>query len=470
MVSIERILNSVIFWSAWIIIPLLMEIIPAIASMLLLAKRRHKAGKSLADPAVWPEISIIVPVYNSQDTLHDCIASIAESTYPDEKIRVFLVNNQGEDRSFEVYGKSQKEFPLLHIQWLNAKQGKSRALNLALYNSEGKYIINIDSDGKLEKNALKNLVRKFENDPKLDVMTGTILTRPDRIRKTGNPFLRLLQNCEFMEYAQAFLAGRSYASETDSIYTLSGAFSAFRKSAVLSSWLYNTATISEDTQLTFQMRYLLKKRVETCENAIFYVDPIESLNKLYVQRQRWQRGSLEVAKLFLNRKFHIRNMFRDTNVHTLVYDHTFAFPRLIWYLALILLTCMNYSGGMVLYAFGIIFLLYILVGFCYFAQAQHFMKTDPKTRRYYLRHWWVTAILPVFNLGVFFIRIAGIINSIHTDSKWRTRDLTDEKHAFTKAVKADWKKVMRFIRKGQELVNIPAENPDSNPSSTEPFS
>ena len=34
---------------------------------------------------------------------------------------------------------------------------------------------------------------------------------------------------EFMEYAQAFLAGRNYASELNAIYTLSGAFSAFRK-------------------------------------------------------------------------------------------------------------------------------------------------------------------------------------------------------------------------------------------------
>ena len=44
------------------------------------------------------------------------------------------------------------------MQWMNAKQGKSRALNMALFNSEGKYIINIDSDGILEKSALKNLV------------------------------------------------------------------------------------------------------------------------------------------------------------------------------------------------------------------------------------------------------------------------------------------------------------------------
>ena len=67
------------------------------------------------------------------------------------------------------------------MQWLNSEQGKSRAMNLALYNSEGKYIINLDSDGILEKNALTNLVDVFENDLSLNVMTGTILTQPELI-------------------------------------------------------------------------------------------------------------------------------------------------------------------------------------------------------------------------------------------------------------------------------------------------
>ena len=58
-----------------------------------------------------------------------------------------------QDNSFAVYADCQKKFPDLLMQWLNAEQGKSRALNLALYNSDGKYIINLDSDGILEKNC-----------------------------------------------------------------------------------------------------------------------------------------------------------------------------------------------------------------------------------------------------------------------------------------------------------------------------
>ena len=51
-----------------------------------------------------------------------------------------------------------------------------------MYNSDGKYIINLDSDGILEKNALVNLITRFEQDTDLNCMTGAILTIPEQIQ------------------------------------------------------------------------------------------------------------------------------------------------------------------------------------------------------------------------------------------------------------------------------------------------
>lgn len=460
METIKSLLNSFLFWGAWIIIPVLMEIIPAFRSIFVLFRRRHRQRRKKPQPTIYPEISIIVPVYNSADTLEKCLASLCRSTYPRKMIRVFLVNNGSSDDSFHIYTECQEKFPDLSMQWLNAKQGKSRALNLALYNSEGKYIINIDSDGEIEPNALCNLVDRFESDLELNCVTGVILTMPDKIQQGEGGLLRMIRKMEFMEYAQAFLAGRSYASETNSVYTLSGAFSAFRKSAVLKSRLYNTDTICEDTQLTFQMRYLFQERVEVCEDAIFFTDPIESVNKLYTQRQRWQRGSLEVAKLFSEEGLFLRRAWKDVNVRTLLYDHTFAFPRMIWYLALLCLMCMSYSTSVILISSGIIFGLYILVGYFYFFSAQSLMKIVPETRKYYLRHWWVVALLPLFNLGVFFIRMAGIINSAMTDSSWKTKDLTQERRDLEQVLKQDGEKLARVGKGLRSCLERGEEEPE----------
>lgn len=246
MAWINNILNSFVFWSAWIIIPFVMEIVPSIGSVIVLIKKRLFPTVCEV-PAIDPEISLIIPVYNSMNTLEECLRSIDESDYPDSRIRIFLVNNQGQDDSFQVFCECQRKYPQLRMQWLNAKQGKSKALNLALFNSEGKYIIHIDSDGLLEPSALKNMVYKFEQDQSIECMTGVILTDPGQVEGYPMFFPRMLRKLEFLEYAQSFLAGRNYASELNAIYTLSGAFSAFRKSAVLKSQLYNTDTICEDT-------------------------------------------------------------------------------------------------------------------------------------------------------------------------------------------------------------------------------
>lgn len=436
---LKSLANSFIFWAAWIIIPLIMEVLPAIGSFIILI-RREIASKKVKPPIIYPDISIIVPVYNSQDTLDECIRSIYDGDYPNEKIRVFLVNNKGTDDSFSVYTECQKKYPELHMQWLNAEQGKSRALNLAIYNSDGKYIVHIDSDGVLETSALTRMIDKFEDNPKINCMTGAIMTRPDKIEQYPHGLARFFRKLEFMEYAQAFLAGRNYASDLNAIYTISGAFSAFRKSAILKSQLYNTDTLAEDTQITFQLRYLQKDRVYISEKSIFFVDPIENADKLYTQRQRWQRGSLEVSKMFIGSDMKVRQLFRDINVKTLMYDHTFAFPRMIWYLALICLIFVGYSATTILLSTLILFGIYTVCGYIYYLSTRGFIRDFKELRKYYTRQWWVVPFMPLFNLVVFFIRLAGIINSINTTSAWKTRTLSDEAESFTATVKSDFKR------------------------------
>lgn len=452
--------SSFIFWAAWIIIPLIMEILPALGSVVLLVRRRLRSAKPTEKPAIAPQITLIIPVYNSADSLESCIQSIAQSTYPNESMRIFTVNNNSTDDSFAAFARCQREFPDLIMQWMNAEQGKSRALNLALFNSEGKYIVHIDSDGTLEPHAIENLVNRFEADPSINVATGVIMTDPDMVDAYPRGRRRLFRKLEFVEYAQAFLAGRNFASEINYIYTLSGAFTAFRNNAILTSWLYNTDTICEDTQITFQMRYQQHQRLHVCENAIFLADPIESVDKLYTQRQRWQRGSLEVASMFGGDDLSLKRGLSDVNVNTLLYDHTFAFPRMIWYIALICLLAVGYSGAVVLEAMGAIYLLYVLCGYLYFVAVTSFLKPFAHLRRYYLRQWCLIPVLPLFNFVVFFIRLAGIVNSIDTNSSWKTKTLTEERSQISAVVTGDLRRAGGILKRMRAAVNDESKDID----------
>ncbi len=456
MSVLKSLANSFIFWGAWIIIPIIMEVLPAVGSFIVLIKQRIAADK-VKKPIIYPEISIIVPVYNSEGTLEECIRSIYDSEYPNSRIRVLLVNNKGTDSSFAVYTDCQKKYSGLHMQWMNAEQGKARALNLAIYNSDGKYIIHIDSDGVLEPSALTRMVDRFEHNPGINCMTGTIMTRPDMIEKYPHRLSRIFRKLEFMEYAQAFLAGRRCASEFNAIYTISGAFSAFRKSAILKSQLYSTDTLAEDTQITFQLRYLQKDRVYISEKSIFFVNPIESVDKLYTQRQRWQRGSLEVSKMFLGENMRAGHIFKDISGITLMYDHTFSFPRIIWYLALVCLIFIGYSAKTVALAALILYGIYTVCGYAYYGSICGFLSEFKDLRRYYARQWWIVPLMPLFNLAVFLIRFSGIINSISTESSWKTRTLSEEAELFSSVVRSDFKKIKGWFEKLHKAFNDDSE-------------
>lgn len=435
---IKQLAIDAMSWVPWIIIPLLMEFIPSIGNFILLIIKKFIRKKDVIIEKL-PDITLIIPVYNSQETLRGCLKSVNDSSYPNQLIDILLVDNKSKDNSFQVFIECQKEFPTLSMRWTHSQQGKSKALNLALFNATCKYIINIDSDGKLEKNALYNMVKKFESNENIHCMTGAILTDPDLIRETKPFLLRQIQKIEFMEYAQAFLAGRNFDSELNNIFTLSGAFSAFRKSTILSSQMYNTETICEDAHLTFQIKQNLKQRVDFCEDAIFIVDPIESSNKLYTQRQRWQIGELEVFHMFYKEKhMSFKDFFTNKNIRLLFYDHTFAFPRIIWYFALIAVSLRNYYDiKVILIANFLIYICYFFTHVLYYISNCLFLSKFKEIREEYANKFLYLALLPLYNLVVFFVRVAGIINSITRPSTWKTYTFTEELKIIKKQIVSD---------------------------------
>jgi putative glycosyltransferase (exosortase G-associated) len=442
----------------WIIIPLIMEITPAFMNFLILIKKKL-IRKKYQEIVYYPEITLIIPVYNSADTLRECIASVVNSDYPQDMINLMLVNNQGQDNSFEVFQMCQKEFPELKITWMNSKQGKSKALNLALFNSSGKYIIHIDSDGILHPKALRNVVTKMENEENTHCVTGVIMTNSKMVEETGNKWLKLLRRAEYFEYTQAFLAGRNYQSESNSIYTMSGAFSAFRKSTILRTQLYNTDTVGEDTHVTFQVRNKLKLKVKLCENAIYFVDPIENMDKLYTQRQRWQRGELEVAHVFLKSEMNsIKRFVSNFAIRLLMYDHTFAFPRMIWYFALICLVFLNYPLRLLALSLVLIYLLYTFSGFLFYLNVLAFLSEFKDIKKYYRRLLYMVVIMPAYNFLTFWFRFAGIINSIRDEQSWKTKTLTQEYNKTIEIIRYDFRHLTSLRKKIKGKVTIGQDN------------
>lgn len=439
------------FWISWLLVPIIYEFIPAVVGYfsLLMVKRHMQNIKPLKS---FPYITLIIPVYNSEDTLFNCIKSIQDSTYPKKLIKIIIADNQSKDNSYQEYLRARNTFPNLYMHWMNTDQGKAKALNAAIYNSIGKYVIHIDSDGILQKKALENIITDFENDSSIDALTGTILTRKDLIKKTKRPFLKFIRENEYLEYSQSFLAGRAVESQENHLFTMSGAFSAFRRDKLMGTNLYNIETVGEDIDMTFQIRYQLHGKVILCPQAIFYVYPLDDLNKLYTQRQRWQRGELETLHMFFQDKsINISNFFNNFIVRRLIMDHTILLLRIIWMFAYLFLIPLGYSPKIIVLSFVLLYFLYLLISILNFINIQSFLKNFKSDRKYYLSKFYIIFSLPFYYFVVSFIQVIGIINAMTTPAKWTTRNINGEVKAFNQVITRDFMRLFHYDKRKKKL-------------------
>jgi hypothetical protein len=99
------------------------------------------------------------------------------------------------------------------------------------------------------------------------------------------------------------------------------------------------------------------------------------------------------------------------------------------------------------------FLFYIFCGYLYYIVSLHLLKPFEEIRAYYKKRWADVALLPLFNFVTFFIRFAGIINSIKTPGSWKTDTLTEEKRAFRNKLRDDNEKIKGVFLAFSDLVN-----------------
>lgn len=101
-------------------------------------------------------ISVIVPVYNVERYLEECLNSIQQQSYTD--IEVILVNDGSTDHSktiCERYCEEDSRFYLLN----QTNQGQSVARNVGVAASKGEFIAFVDSDDIIQKNYLEKLMQ-----------------------------------------------------------------------------------------------------------------------------------------------------------------------------------------------------------------------------------------------------------------------------------------------------------------------
>lgn len=128
------------------------------------------------------KVSIIVPCYNVEKYVEECLLSIYEQTYKDYE--VILINDGSTDNTEKILIKYLNKYPNVTQYIYQKNSGLSSARNAGIINSKGLYICFIDSDDKLTKDSVLKRVEVLEKDNSISlVYSNSYIIQKDGIIK-----------------------------------------------------------------------------------------------------------------------------------------------------------------------------------------------------------------------------------------------------------------------------------------------
>lgn len=146
-----------------------------------------------------PLVSVIIPVYNVEPYLRECLESVFKQTY--RHIEIIAVNDGSTDNSLEILKKFAQQHDNMKI--IDQKnQGNSVARNNGLEIARGKYIYFLDADDYILPETIGNLVSQMEKH-QLDLIR--FAAKPFSDDENFQDFDRNLY-----DYSKFFLEGKVY--------------------------------------------------------------------------------------------------------------------------------------------------------------------------------------------------------------------------------------------------------------------
>ena len=128
-----------------------------------------------------PKISVIIPVYNTENYLKECLNSVINQTFKD--IEIICVNDGSTDNSLSIleeYARTDSRIKIINQK----NQGVSSSRNNGIKSARGEYIMFLDSDDLYKPDLCEKVVEKIDSQSPDIVMWGHDCRCDKKIIKT----------------------------------------------------------------------------------------------------------------------------------------------------------------------------------------------------------------------------------------------------------------------------------------------
>ena len=305
----------------------LMEIIVSLRYFFTAERRRQEQTRArIILFAENPLVSILVPGKNEGEHIYTLAMSLREQTYQNHEI--IVVDDGSDDATPLICRDLEKDGYIDKYIRLRERGGKAGAANLGLHFARGKYVVHLDADSSLDRDALEKILLPFYIDNQVKAVGGCIKVRNDRAT--------ICTSMQALEYLKVIMVGRTVVNELGIYHIISGAFGAFERETLLrvGMWDVGPGLDGDITQKIRKAGY----RLSFANDAICLTNVPETWFALYRQRRRWSRSLV---------RFRIRkhnDILRPTrnwsfsnwlsNMESIIYDCVFNY---LWFYYIITL-------------------------------------------------------------------------------------------------------------------------------------
>ena len=307
---------------------------------------RAKDTRLLFTRGLLPSVSIIAPAYNEEANIIESTNSLLNQQYPE--FELIVVNDGSRDMTLRAlidYFNLEKQDRLVHsvlttrplrgiytnknipnlIVVDKVNGGKADSLNMGLNVAKGQFFCGIDADSLLEPDALLKAVSLMLDSTSESIASGGNICPVNgckvelgSIERITVPS-RFLARFQSLEYIRSFMTGRMGWAKINLLLIISGAFGVFHRKRTIQtggyltkSGRYHKDTVGEDMELVVRLsRFMREKgqkyRVHYAGNANCWTEVPESFQVFRRQRDRWQRGLIDIilfhSSMLFNRRY-----------------------------------------------------------------------------------------------------------------------------------------------------------------------
>lgn len=220
------------------------------------------------------KVSVIVPVYNVRDRILKTLESLKAQTF--KEFEVLFIDDGSPDNSSEFTNNYLKDSHVIYRIIKKENGGVSSARNLGIEESKGEYVCFLDSDDYIDKDMLKDLYSKAEEENADVIYSSYVFENNDTTPITDNQKDLKEGRYSGLESAIGLAYGISYTHIMANL---------FKKSILID----NNIRFDENRKFAEDISFMIK--------AYAHSNKVYCINNIYAHYVKWEQSVMNNISL-----------------------------------------------------------------------------------------------------------------------------------------------------------------------------